>query len=1581
MKAKFIKTAERIILLLILLLAGNNIIHASDKDSTILKSPVNPGSPSVTINRKPVDINVRSFEELEQYIEGGGEFNVNNNRPGYSNEEIDAFNNTADTTLQHLRSWASHTIEETEATNNLVDYLSPSDINRLPVGFKKKIGNNTYLTIAVSSAIFKPDYAELTVFARIKLPNGQTIFFGIQQLKLSYNGGIIGDAKLVLLGDVAIPINNGNARIILRGSFSLATGTSNGPPLTFVSIDCKGFKKLGLEAYVEFPRSLMQPVTPSGYADTTGSVRASFSLQVSDWNDILTGVSFQTPFQIKGLSGFVFTLSDAYIDLSDFQNHASIVFPAGYQEKYLDRNAPNTWRGVYVKQISIKIPKSFKDKTNPNNRVGFGVEDLVIDNNGITGIFYAENILPVTKGNAGGWKFSLDSIRIALEANRLIRAGFGGKIGLPIANPKDEDSLNKRKFLEYSAVINFNGGYVCRVTTKDTLDFDIWRAKTILLPNSYVQLTGNKDSLSAEAMLNGKMGIESHTMNANDSSSTSSNALAKLQGIEFRSLHLTTYAPYLTAEYLGYSGEIRFGNFPLSIENIALQRLSSNNNNEVAISFGIKINLGDSAEFSGKSRLKVIGALQTESGTHRWKFARLEIESLEIHANIKDAFTLDGFVNFFNNPSTDASRPGRGFEGALKVKFKGLRKDNSSNSIEISASAVFGKASTYRYWYVDGSVDFGTGIGAAPFRLRGFGGGAYYRMSKNNTAGGLTFGSQTGVPYKADSTAGLGVKAMILFDGGTKVLNGSAAFEINFYRGGGIRYIGIFGYLKLSEDILPIGTNKTTWLNGKFDSLTKFANSLTPAQEIDLIEELKNNPSKGAKTQTEGANPNDEKPGESGISAYAGIQYDFTTKVFHANFDMYIIAAGGTLKGVGPGNRAGWVVFHIEPSKWYLRIGTPTDPVGVKIGIGPLNISTSAYFMLGSEMPPFPPPPQQVINILAQSGLAYSSNMNSGDLAGGRGIAFGASLNASTGDIKFLFFYANFAAGIGFDVMIKDYGDAHCAGNPDRIGINGWYAKGRAYAYLQGVLGIKIKIFGLRKNIPIITAGAAALLEAKLPNPTWVGGSLGFYVNVLGGLIKGHFNFKFSFGNDCVITNEDPGSEASINVIESITPDHNATDVDRFVNPQLKLRLKLSDVLDVPREDGSGTDYYRAKVQSFKLYKASDNSEVSAVTQVNEAQDVLTLIPSVVLNATTGYKLSAKVNFDKKSGNNWVPYYENGLLVEDTANHGFITGAAPDTIGYQTLKELFPFFDQKNLYKGEPNKGVIKLKAPDHDFFIQYPAWKVRFEDMNGVVMGTTNAATFGDTLFSYSLPASLATNTSYKLLLIGDGNGADPDNPAIKINFTTSGYATLAQKVNALRLNQPIVNRISSDVIDLQAGVDNYEGFELYELKGNVYTSNQPTVKGVAILDNDPYYNNYIRDRIYTPFPYTVSGNNVIQLTEQENLVYGAPPVNAITLAWYYVNYLQSNTYSGLLKTRLPFVYDLNRYYNRHFLELRTKVINTYLGNNGGNGIPAPLQPLIVQPFPFMLSGPHYKTRFTFVNLDGTTGTSGDFDYVNPIE
>ncbi len=101
--------------------------------------------------------------------------------------------------------------------------------------------------------------------------------------------------------------------------------------------------------------------------------------------------------------------------------------------------------------------------------------------------------------------------------------------------------------------------------------------------------------------------------------------------------------------------------------------------------------------------------------------------------------------------------------------------------------------------------------------------------------------------------------------------------------------------------------------------------------------------------------------------------------------------------------------------------------------------------------------------------------------------------------------------------MLKDYGDAHCEGSTDPIGMNGWYANAQAYAYLQGELGVKVNLWFIKARIPIIQGAAAALMQASLPNPAWFVGYLGVRFNLLGGMVKGNVRFKVEVGNECKI--------------------------------------------------------------------------------------------------------------------------------------------------------------------------------------------------------------------------------------------------------------------------------------------------------------------------------------------------------------------------------------------------------------------------------------------------------------------------------
>ncbi len=300
-----------------------------------------------------------------------------------------------------IRNMAANTVAQLDQNNHYTDFLTQADLNELPVGLKRTVNNITY-KLAISSAVFHPTYAELTIFAKVEIPQKPgVLFFGVSGLKLSYEGGILGDAKLVLLGDVHIDFNGGNGEIVLRGGLDIVNGQRL-DGLTYLSMDCKGFKEMGLSADVIFPRSLLVPCTPNGdqIADVTKKVTGSFNTIVSDWNDILVNINLPR-FQIAKLTDVVFTVSNATLDLSDKRNNPNVMFPTGYESRYMPYPNPGMWRGVYIQNLDVMLPKAFSKK-NSTERISFGSNNLLIDNNGVSGSFYGKNILSYNEGSASG---------------------------------------------------------------------------------------------------------------------------------------------------------------------------------------------------------------------------------------------------------------------------------------------------------------------------------------------------------------------------------------------------------------------------------------------------------------------------------------------------------------------------------------------------------------------------------------------------------------------------------------------------------------------------------------------------------------------------------------------------------------------------------------------------------------------------------------------------------------------------------------------------------------------------------------------------------------------------------------------------------------------------------------------------------------------------------------------------------------------------------------------------------------------------------------------------------------------------
>jgi hypothetical protein len=1483
-----------------------------------------------------------------------------------------------------------------DSSNHYVGNLGPGDLNVLPVGLKKTVGNTT-VSIAVSSAVFYPSYASLTVYARVQIPQspGQ-IFFGVQGIQLSYSGGIIGDGSLVLLGNIPISINGGDATLTLKGGMNMATGQA--ASLTYVTIDCNGFKAMGINATLAFPQSMIVPLNAAGDRDTTRQVTAPIQTIVNDWNDILVDVSIPS-FEITALPGIGFNIQQATFDFSDDRNAPGAVYPSDYQSKYMTPGNPNLWRGVYVKSLQVLLPKAFAKGNDTTSRIGFAATNMLIDNNGLTGIFSATNVLSFDEGSASGWSFSVNQFSLALEANQLTGAGFAGWLGLPIAGKEDT--------LGYTATIDANNNYLLQVNPLKALHFDCWSAQATLLPSSYVQFKLVNGRFQPSACLTGSLSINA----ANNNGGDTSKSVVKFNGIQFQNLRLQTVAPYISVDYFGYNGTISMAGFPVSISNIGLTAT----NTTAAIGFGLNVNLMD-GEFGGGATIKVVGAMTQQSGIMHWTYSELDLGAVSVKADFGAAFKINGTVNILENDPTYGNAIG----GSLNATFV--------NEVNVQASAIFGSKS-YRYWYVDANAGFPAIPVGGIFALTGLGGGASYNMSKTGNPIPTGAGATSFRSYRPDSTYGLGLQAAILFastDG--HVLNGQASFTVEFNHSGGINMMGFYGYAKFIDNI-P-GISDVSSFMGSLNDQIQGAEAAYTQNNPTLVSQLATlkqvDPTSAAAIELPTKNPGTDV----GLSAYMGIQYDFTTSTLDANFNVYVNAAGGMLVGTASQNRAGWAVFHVSPTEWYFNMGTPTDRLGVKFVLGGLSISTGTYLMVGDNLPGSPPPPQQVADILGTDlqSLDYMRDLNA--LGSGQGFAFGTDVTVSTGDITFLILYANFSAGVGFDVMLKNYGSTHCVGSSGPIGMNGWYANGQAYVYLQGELGVKVNLLFIHTKIPIIQGAAAALLQAELPNPSWFSGYLGVQFDLLGGLVKGNMRMQITLGDQCTIAGA-AGAPVALNVISSVTPANQSTQVDVFAAPQAAFNMAIGQPFNV--EDSNGTETYRIRLDSFTVSAgggtgasgggtgtsgggtgsgsgtgasgggASGSGVIPGKLQWNSTNDAVTFYSTEVLPPNQTVNANVSVTFEQLNGSSWQTLYSDGQVVRESQQVSFTTGTAPDSIPLTNIEYAYPVVGQRNLYIGECARGYIKLNRGQSYLFQGNWRQEIHFAVGSGspVIQAVTYDA--GNQQLNFNLP-TLQPSTGYSWALLSYPTGVDTtsastasyqstqvdsnnsysvrSNQAANVSqaaaattllsygFTTSQYATMATKINAWRLSVANVGRISSDLINLQPLVQPYEVFDLPEIQGTSYTNNQPLLQVSAVLI-DPYYVQEIYPLLYQRYP--LAGDLLI--TNRDTSIEGFPPVRALPVNPTYLAEVQAGIYNGYAQTSVPFIYDLPQTYKGDFTDLQNQVVNKTLGT--------PEQALydyiIMGYYPFISTG-NYEVKYQYVLPDGTPGSTAVFNYPNPI-
>ncbi|WP_075341848.1 hypothetical protein [Tenacibaculum agarivorans] len=1519
------------------------------------------------------------------------------------------------TTIINDRDKASSSFKVIEEHESWVDTFSNEDIQELPVGVKYTKGNIQY-AIGITHANIYKNYTELTVFARVRLPqtnqNGIPVelFFGANNVKLSHQGGIIGDANLVLLGDMHIPLNSGKWMLTLNGGFDYKSGKTENK--TYVTITCDGIKELAIEGEVEFSRSLILPVERDGKVNETKTqvtknietengtqsvqvpyrVKGGFKVIASDWNDLLVGINLQ-PFVLakkrnqKNYEGnFQFHVNEAVLDFSDLRNDTKVVFPKSYQEKGLLLPAEETWRGVYINTIEVRLPKEFKtsESISQNKRIGFGAHHLLLDNYGVSGSFYAENIFSIDKGRTNkekAWAYSLDRIEVTLDANKLKKASFNGKIQLPVSKN------DKRVGLNYKGLIS-DEEYSLTVSNDSVVDFNLWKAKGELLPNSAIELKVKDGEFRPKAVLHGRLAISASQKESLENEgkeivdAKGKKQFVEFKGIEFQNLVLKTEGRVFSVDYMGYKGQSLLGNFPISISKIGITANETNAN----LYFDIGLNLmGENNGFAANTSLAIIGSFEERNYKQRWKFEKLKLEAIGLKADL-GGFSMEGALKFMNNDP----EYGDGFAANLKVEFK------SGKGIRVRAKGIFGRKD-FRYWQFEAMVDnLPPGAGTGLINLEGFSGGASYRMRRTDFSSSF---SPSGIGYTPDRKVGLGVKAMVMFNAIKKeVIKGGAGFEIVFNRNGGINFLGFYGQATFMDVKIP-GMDKVSGLMSKVK-----ANTVARKKFLGVTDENVSNSWVGRNLLDKASGDFPQTPPDKmEISAKVAITYDFQNNVLHGELDSFVNVIGGFVKGVGPGGRAGWAVLHFGPKEWYVYVGTPEDRLGLQIGVGPIRVKTGGYFMTGSKLLPSPPPPPLVAEIVRvdRKELDYMRDENA--IASGAGFAFGTNISVDTGDLRFLIFYARFRAEAGFDIMLRNYGEAKCKNTGRRVGVNGWYANGQAYAAMQGELGLRIKLFFIKKKIPIIKGAAAVLLQAKAPNPIWMRGYLAGEFDLLGGLVKGGFRFKLSLGEQCEFDNGAP--LGGLKIISDVTPKNDSRDIDVFAIPQASFSIKVGEPVVIPEDDGDKT--YKIILEQYKVFHKG--KEIPGVIEWSRHKDRANFVSTDILPPHQQLKVQVEVSFKEKINGIFRTIMVDGKPAVEIEERTFTTGDAPSNIPLHNITYAYPVLNQKYFLEDEYKQGYIQLKR-GQDYLFDNTQWKssLAYYDNEKLIAEKTFNYHTGDNIITYDLP-NVSQKSKYHISIVSkpkngnnSSNNSNNDDAYEKVDlnnsegnsveiqkiksaniskesgsierlaydFATSEYKTFKKKINSMRVNDYRWGVVYSDVIYLNNMIKNHEPFDLVDLRGDVYTNNKPLVIIEATLKDD-YFTKDINPPFYAKYP--MFG---YRFKNRDENVLGAPPKYALPIIESYLTNLEYDVNTHELETTFPFRYNLGLIYKTDWVDLHSQIVNAHIeGEIKSNN---PILNFLDEDYLFMRHG-FYETKLIYNLPGGKKGSEALFRYKNP--
>lgn len=1532
----------------------------------------------------------RSFPELETRpmdLSQGPLGNVAEFSPEYVAQQFEV-----DESTQKVLDAAEKVFQIIEREQRFIQIIGGQQAVELPVGIKQDISSSpsnsssSSITLGIFRMEYHPDHTVVDLFAKVELGElNVDLMFSATNVRISKSGGIYEEARLNLLNNVPVGMGGGQWLLTFLGGFG-PDGQANDQ--TFITINCEGkIKELAISADVRIAKTVAIPIAENGevkfpakteprsaekVVGNESYVGANFSMHTNTINDLLIQLDLP-PFELRALPKWGFKMQNAILDLSDTANSGNMVFPELYTaQKLLVPGNETLWRGFFAEEVRIYLPPEFK-KRRSEERVSIGAHNLLLDNFGVSGDFFATDIIALDEGDANKWQFSLDSLGVDLKVNRFMKAGFQGRIVLPVS-----DSESSGGQLGYSGIITSNQDYFVGIRVEEDVPLTIFRSKARIFKESYINLEVKDKKFYPEANLSG---IMSFNKEQNTQLAGSDQELLAFSGLKFQDLYIqTTERPYLSIGYAGYLDSIappELAGFELGIYDASMTTVGDD---RARLSFNSYINLDESG-IHGDVRVHVFGKL--EDGEYlKWKYDSTEVSEVQVDVKRK-GFEFDGRLAFFK----ENAMYGKGFAGSLDLYSESL-------GIRIGAKGLFGTTDGYRYWYVD-AHGRPTSSDNQNFTIYDMGGGVYHHMRKaglDDRAGTLS-----GIYYVPDDSIGLGFKALAAFEVKKgAAFTGLVAMEMSFNSrasGGGVSRLGFYGAAALIQ-----GGGKTRDPFGSVDNMQQEV--LDKEQSLSNFHELSID-KEGIQYFAENVFPQ-VLTGEELFAAQVAIDFDFTNRIYWGMFDVFLNA--GPIKGAGEKNRLGYLEFYNAPDDWYIYVGTPTKRFGLQgIPIGPLTAKIDMYFMTGTILPDPAQPPQNVIDILDLKGdeLLFGRNFDQ-ELAQGAGYAFGAKFEVGK-QIDWGIIYASIRAGVGFDLMMRDFGDAHCLGKSGPLGMDGWYATGQLYAYLQGEIGAQIKLFGIRKRVRILQAGLAVLAQAQLPNPWYMKGYAGVDVRVLG-VVRINARLKVIIGEECEIVGK--SGIQHIAIISDIMPGNGHNDVDVFDAIQVAFNAPIGSELRV--EDDEGWKTYRVNLEEFTL--ESDGALIVGDTEFNEQHDLLMYKPFEILPPEKEIRARVKVGFQQKVGSGWVTVRDDRKAVIEEREVSFTTGKAPTHIPRRNIKYMYPVIDQTYMLPKESTSGYIQLHSGqeylfgngyrDDLYFLTESGEKTQADfnyDASRKRLNFSIPDLDNQTTYTYALVTLKPNDVDSDLVMTQEKFNQISEDVEISTNtivgsaksgafisrldfsFTTSRHDTFKEKMRSLKVRQSITssdgfqesNEAIANVGRITLIMDEYEPFDICDLMGSIYTNNVPLIKYEGLL-TDNYYKDDVYPLVYTEYP--LDGNIRVR---REMEILGIPPIRSIQLSTTYANYAQTGA-PLYIKNHFPYRWHLPIAFYSDFKDLQYQVTNRYMAEGLTDQAKYDkYQYIIWGRFPFMRRE-SYKAKFSYILPGRSSGNSEVIKYEN---